>query len=108
MGISKAYDDTMILANWAKQSDSVDVRFKSEYKRFSEKWFKAFGWHFYKPPVGTDVHNFTALHLPAENNIKSFCEQMLIMVKLTIDSLNEEMLIPRWKMKKASASLSGY
>lgn len=93
MGISGSYYDTMILGNWARDSDSVDVRFKEKYKRFNKRWFEKYGWYFYKEPVASDLHHFNSLHLPSENNIRSFCEQMLTLVKLTIDSLNEEMLV---------------
>ncbi|TCC92408.1 hypothetical protein EZ428_11860 [Pedobacter frigiditerrae] len=93
MGMSGSYYDTMIQGNWARKSDAIDVRFKQEYKSFNKKWFDRFGWHFYKEPSGADVHLFNGLHLPADNSIIAFCDQMLIVVKFTIDSLNEEMLI---------------
>ena len=93
MNISRSYYDTMILGNWASDSDSVDVLFKEKYKQFNLQWYEKFGWHFYREPAGSDEHHFASLHVPAENNVRSFCEQMLILVKLTIDSLNEEMLV---------------
>lgn len=93
MGISGSYYDTMIEGNWARKSDAVDVRFKQEYSSFNKKWEKKFGWYFYKQPSGADIHLFNGLHLPADNSITTFCEQMLIVVKFTIDSLNEEWLV---------------
>jgi len=93
MGLSGAYYDTMVMGNWARDSDSVDVRFKAEYKQFNKKWFEKFGWYFYKEQVGTDQQHFNALHVPSENSVTSFSDQLLILVKLTIDSLNEEMLV---------------
>ncbi|SDH52417.1 hypothetical protein [Mucilaginibacter gossypii] len=93
MGMSGAYYDTMVLGNWARDSDSVDVRFKAKYHRFNKKWFGKFGWHFYKELTGSDPQHFSALHLPSENNVRAFCEQILILVKATVDSLNEEMLV---------------
>ncbi|MFD2904241.1 hypothetical protein [Sphingobacterium anhuiense] len=93
MGLSGSYYDTMVMGNWARDSDSVDIRFKEKYVRFNEKWFEKFGWYFYKEQVGTDKDHFNALHLPSENSVKSFSDQLLTIVKLTIDSLNEEMLI---------------
>lgn len=78
--------------NWARESDSVDVLFKAKYTQFNKKWFEKFGWYFYKKPVGTDQQHFHALHVPSENSVISFSDQLLILVKLTIDSLNEEML----------------
>jgi hypothetical protein len=32
------------------------------------------------------------LHIPTTNNVKSFCDQILSLVKITIDSLNEKEL----------------
>lgn len=92
MGISGSYYDTMVMGSWSRKSDALDVRFKQEYKSFNKSWFDKFGWHFYKEPSGTDVHLFNGLHLPADNSVRSFCDQMLLVVKFTIDSLNEQML----------------
>ncbi|KPE52948.1 hypothetical protein [Chryseobacterium indologenes] len=93
MGISGSYYDTMVMGNWARPSDSIDVRFKEKYNRFNKKWFDKFGWYFYKVQIGTDKHRFDALHLPSENTVTSFSDQLLTLVKLTIDSLNEEMMV---------------
>ena len=93
MGLSGAYYDTMVMGNWARDSDSVDVRFKAEYRQFNKNWFEKFGWYFYKEQVGTDQQHSNALHVPSENSVTSFSDQLLILVKLTIDSLNEEMLV---------------
>ncbi|WP_143306155.1 hypothetical protein [Chitinophaga vietnamensis] len=92
MGISGSYYDTMIMGNWARKSDAIDVRFKQEYSEFNKKWVKKFGWEFYKTPVGADLLHFEALHLPANESVSEFCDQMLNVVKFTIDSLNEGML----------------
>uniref|UniRef100_UPI00260AE6B4 hypothetical protein n=1 Tax=Chitinophaga sp. TaxID=1869181 RepID=UPI00260AE6B4 len=43
MGISGSYYDTMILGNWARESDSVDIHFKEKYMRFNKKWFDKYG-----------------------------------------------------------------
>ncbi|WP_414846725.1 hypothetical protein [Chryseobacterium sp. IT-36CA2] len=93
MGLSGSYYDTMIMGKWARDSDAVDVRLKEKYKRFNEQWFNKYGWYFYKMQVGTDQQHFDALHVPSENTVTSFSDQLLTLVKLTIDSLNEEMLI---------------
>ncbi|WP_431609262.1 hypothetical protein [Chryseobacterium sp. 'Rf worker isolate 10'] len=95
MGMSGAYYDTMVMGNWARDSDSVDVRFKEKYVRFNKRWFDKFGWYFYREQVGTDQQHFQALHVPSENTITSFSDQLLTLVKLTIDSLNEEMLVKK-------------
>lgn len=111
LAMSGAYYDTMVMGNWARDSDSIDVRLKEKYRSFNKKWFEKYGWHFYKEPNGGDLHHFNSLHLPSESNIRSFCEQMLILVKLTIDSLNEEMLVkelPKIENEKGIAKLNRF
>lgn len=88
-GISSNYYKTMIEGNWAQHPETPDLFFKYKYKQFNEKWEKKFGWKFYKSLAREDEHLFTALHLPTTNNVKAFCEQILTIVKITIDRLNE-------------------
>jgi hypothetical protein len=88
-GISRTYYRTMIEGSWAEHPETPDLYFKYKYRSFNEKWEKKFGWKFYKPLAKEDEHLFTALHVPTKNNVKAFCEQMLTIVKVTIDRLNE-------------------
>lgn len=92
-GMSLSYYKTMIQGELGGESGALDIRFKAEYLSFNKKWEEKFGWPLYRPIKGRDSKGFEALHLPAENNFKSFAEQILVMVKLTIDSLNEKMLV---------------
>ena len=91
-GISHAYYKTMIEGSWVEHSGTPDLFFKEKYSGFNKKWTKKFGWPLYKPLSDEDSHNFIALHIPTNNNIKAFCEQILALVKITIDSLNEKEL----------------
>lgn len=88
-GISNTYFKTMIEGSWAEHPETPDLFFKHIYKQFNAKWEKKFGWKFYKPLSKQNEHYFTSLHLPTTNNIKSFCEQILSLVIITIDSINE-------------------
>ena len=90
MGMSGTYYKTMIEGNWAEYPETADLFFKSKYKEFNKNWEKKFGWKFYKPLAKEDEYLFTSLHIPTTNNVKAFCEQVLTIVKLTIDRLNEE------------------
>lgn len=111
MGMSGAYYDTMVMGNWARESSSIDVQFKEKYRRFNKKWFEKFGWLFYKELIDTDEQLFVSLHLPSENSISTFSDQMLIIVKLTIDSLNEKMLVkdlPKVENEKGIAKLERF
>lgn len=89
-GMSHTYYRTMIEGNWAEHSETPDLFFKEKYKDFNEKWEKKFGWKFYKPLSKQNEHNFKSLHVPTTNNVKTFCEQILSLVIVTIDSLNEK------------------
>jgi hypothetical protein len=92
MAMSSTYYKTMIEGDWAEHPETADLFFKFKYKDFNDKWKKKFGWEFYKPLSDKDKHLFKALHVPTTNNVKAFCEQMLSIVKLTIDRLNEKKL----------------
>jgi hypothetical protein len=92
MNISSTYYKTMIQGNWAEYPETPDLFFKYKYEEFNEKWETKFGWKFYKPLSERDKHIYTALHIPTTNNVKAFCEQILSLVKLTIDRLNEKNL----------------
>lgn len=92
MNISRTYYKTMIEGEWAEEPETVDLFFKSKYEDFNAKWEKRFGWKLYKPLSDKDGYLFTSLHKITSNNIKSFCEQTLTIVKLTIDRLNEKEL----------------
>jgi hypothetical protein len=91
-GISQSYCKTMIEGNWVSHPESADLFFKQRYSEFNEKWESQFGWKFFKPLSKEDSHNFKGLHIPTTNSIKAFCEQVLALVKLIIDSVNEREL----------------
>jgi len=89
-GISETYYKTMIEGNWAEHPESPDLFFKHKYEQFNSSWEKEFGWKLYKSLAKKDQYIFTSLHIPTSNNVKSFCEQILSIVKITIDRLNEK------------------
>jgi hypothetical protein len=91
-GISHSYFETMIEGRWVSHPESPDLFFKQRYSEFNKKWEGQFGWRLFKPLSKEDSHNFTGLHIPTTNSIKAFCEQLLSLVKLIIDSLNEKEL----------------
>ncbi len=91
-GISGTYFKTMIEGSWVEHPETPDLFFKHKYEQFNSNWEKEFGWKFYKPLAKQDEHIFTSLHLPTSKNVKSFCEQILSIVKITIDRLNEREL----------------
>lgn len=88
-GMSYTYYQTMIKGNWVEQPERPDLLFKYMYVKFNKDWQKKFGWKFYKDLASEDEHIFTALHIPTTNNVKAFSEQILSLIKITIDRLNE-------------------
>lgn len=99
-GISNTYYNTMIKGSWIEQPETTDLLFKHKFKQFNKKWNNKFGWELYKPLDKIDEHIFTSLHIPTSNNVKSFCEQILSLVKITIDRINEESLKKYIKLEK--------
>jgi len=85
-GMSHSYYKTMIEGSWAEHPETPDLFFKQKFNSFNEKWEEKFGWKFYKPLAKEDKHHFDSLHIPTTDNVKSFCEQILSLVKVTIDS----------------------
>jgi len=93
MGMSPRYYDVMIEGNWTKKPSTPDFYFKEAYRKFNDNWQAKFGWPFYKELSGLDAYQFKALHIPTSNNIKSFCDQIMALIKITIDGINEQELV---------------
>lgn len=88
--MSLSYYETMIKGNWASSPETVDLYFKLKLNQFNELWEQKYGWQLYKPLAKENEHYLEGLHLPVTNNIKSFCNQILALVIITIDSLNQK------------------
>jgi len=91
--MSRRYYQVMIDGNWATEPSTPDLYFKTAYLEFNKKWQQKFGWPFYKELNGLDQYQFKSLHIPTGNNIKSFCDQIMSLIKITIDGINEENLV---------------
>lgn len=89
-GISRTYYKTMIEGSWAEHPETPDLFFKQRFYSFNKNWKAKFGWDFYKPLAKNNIHYLDGLHIPTNNNIKAFCQQILALVIITIDSLNEK------------------
>lgn len=73
-----------------------DLKFKEEYSRINKQWYNRFGWYLFLPLTSEDSHRKETLHsLTKKNNEQEFEEQVLSLVKLTIDSLNQEELLKK-------------
>lgn len=68
-----------------------DLLFKIEFRKFNEIWTGNKGWPLFLPLTQDDQHRWKTLHcLTVANNDVDFDEQVLSLVKLTVDSLNQE------------------
>ena len=72
--------------------EKSDLFFKQKFTFFQEAWKKKFGWKFFKPLCKEDEHYFKTLRVPLTSEQKEFDEQVLALVKVFIDSLNEQEL----------------
>jgi hypothetical protein len=70
-------------------SSSVELVFKRKYSTFNAAFLKTCGWSLFLPLHADDEHCLNSLFLP-ENNINDFEKNIGFLVKLLIDSLNEE------------------
>lgn len=70
-----------------------DLRFKLEFNDFNKQWEEKHGWPLFLPLIEEDKHRWKTLHcLTVPNNNSDFDEQVLSLVKITVDSLNQEQL----------------
>lgn len=70
-----------------------DLRFKIEFIQFNEQWKAKYGWPLFLPLTPADEHRWKTFHcLTTPNNAVDFDEQVLSLVKITVDSLNQEEL----------------
>lgn len=102
-GMSSTGFRRAFLGEWV-DSEKPDLFFKAHMADFGEKWRKKYGWDLFLPLSEGDSHYIKSLHIPTTaNNQKEFDEQLLAMVKITIDSLNEKELAKDCTSLKAGA-----
>jgi len=72
--------------------DSPIFLFQNEYRAVNDDFIKEFGWPLFLPLHGDDVYNFSGLRLPLSNEQPEFDSLVLGLVKVLIDSINEEQI----------------
>ncbi|MGD0863792.1 MAG: hypothetical protein ABSA21_13725 [Candidatus Limnocylindrales bacterium] len=83
-----------ILGEWA-DSESPDVRFRSEYRDLAEVWTKAYGWPLFREPEPGDVHILDLVRIPLHDSESELEETVGNLTKLLVDFLNEAELAGR-------------
>ena len=66
-----------------------DLVFKQRYTGLNEAWERKFGWPLYRPLHEGDAHVLRQFRLLISDNIGEFDSQILLLIKLIVDSLNE-------------------
>ncbi len=72
--------------------DSPIFLFQNEYRAVNDDFKKELGWPLFLPFHGDDEYNFTGLRLPLSNEQPEFDSLVLGLVKVLIDSINEEQI----------------
>jgi hypothetical protein len=68
----------------------VEHTFKQNYESVNNVWSSTFGWPLFKSLHHDDAHVLSSLRIPLANTTGDFDSQLLYLVKLLVDSLNEE------------------
>lgn len=68
-----------------------DLKFKQVFQSFNTAWKEKYSWNLFLPLSKDDEYHYSVLHIPS-NNQSEFDEQVRGLVKMVIDSLNEQKL----------------
>jgi hypothetical protein len=71
---------------------SADLRFGRVYTKTNKRWDSTLGFPLFRPLHPDDRHLMGKLHVPITDSQAEFDEQVLILAKLVVDSINEEAL----------------
>jgi hypothetical protein len=69
-----------------------DLLFRQHYTRLNELWASKFGWPIFRALHEGDGHILKQFRVPLSDSLGEFDNQLLYLVKMIIDSLNEEEL----------------
>jgi hypothetical protein len=72
---------------------SPDLVLKQRLVDLQEGWEQRFGWQLFRPLHDDDAHVVKQLRVPLTDSIGEFEHQILLLVKLLIDSLNDKQLV---------------
>ena len=68
----------------------IEHRFKQHYVETNNAWEKRFGWPLFLPLSEDDQYTFDLLRSPLTDSQDEFDRLVLMLVKVIIDSLNED------------------
>lgn len=85
----------------------IDLKFKNDYATLNSNWEAKYGWKFFKELTDNDVYNFENMRIPSANSQEEFDGLVLSLVKIIIDSINEEKLTLQNETDDEGKSLRG-
>ena len=92
-GLSETMYRRWILGQFCNPN-SPDTLLKQCFMSFNERWEEKFEWRLFLPLTKDDEYLFQSLHcMTTSDNIREFESQILALVKMTVDSLNQEKLM---------------
>ena len=92
-GLSETMYRRWILGQFC-DPNSPDTLLKQCFMSFNERWKEKFEWRLFLPLTKEDEYLFQSLHcMTTSDNIREFESQILALVKMTVDSLNQEKLM---------------
>lgn len=87
--ISQPFFKRNILAEFSSPTSPPEY-FKEKMAIFTQKWKNKFGWDLFKPLNKGDEHHWKTLRMPKEKSQKEFDENITSLIKILIDSLNQD------------------
>jgi hypothetical protein len=87
-GVSETNYRRSFMAEFAPP-EAVDLVFRSEYVKLNLAWRKAMGWPLFLEPEPHDRYLLETIRVPVTTSQSEFDEQILVLTKLLVDSLNE-------------------
>ena len=90
----RGLSDTAVRRNFLAvfaESTRVEHRFRAALKGANAAWEHRFGWPLFREPNAHDAH-VLALHVPTNQSVKAFDEQIVLLAKATVDFLNESQI----------------
>lgn len=97
-GLEEAFYKTQILAEFTESEDPVYL-LNRERELLNNQFEQKFGFKLFKELTGEDAYVAKSIHIPTSNEQKELDEQLLLLAKYLVDSINKADLEARvlWK-----------
>lgn len=75
------------------EPEMPDLIFKSDFQIFKEVWNDTYGWMLFTNPQDPEETNISTLHIPLSENKQEFDNQVILLAKNLLDTINTTKLI---------------